>query len=135
MGELYRVLENNPRIGDVALTDPRLWDNEYENEEWRTTTYERGKVVSLLLDVLIRERTDNAKALDDVMRALFQRYAHRAYDHSQWIETVKTATGVDVVSFSAEYVEGTRAPSKEEVESAFAAAKRLGVFARSATGP
>jgi hypothetical protein len=59
-----KLLESNPILTTVALSDPRLWDHEYDGENWRTLTYERGMAVTLLLDVLIRERSQNAHSLD-----------------------------------------------------------------------
>jgi predicted metalloprotease with PDZ domain len=124
----YEQYDSNTTMRSVALTDSRLWTREYDGEEWRLITYERGMVTGLLLDVHIREATDNKKSLDDVMRGLYARYVHRGYNHAQLIETIKVVTGVDASEFFAHYVDAANAPSREEVSKAFDRARELGVF-------
>lgn len=124
----YEQLDSNATLRTIALTDPRLWTREYDGEEWRLVTYERGMVTALLLDVHIREATDNLRSLDDVLAGLYARHAHRGYDHAQLKETIHAATGVDAAAFFARYVEGAPAPSREEVQAAFERAVALGVF-------
>jgi predicted metalloprotease with PDZ domain len=124
----YEQFDSNATMRSVALTDPQLWAREYDGEEWRLITYERGMVTALLLDVHIREATDNAKSLDDVLAGLYARHVHRGYDHAQLIETTEAVTGVDVSDFFARYVDAASAPSREEVSTAFARAVELGVF-------
>jgi predicted metalloprotease with PDZ domain len=124
----YEQFDSNATMRSVALTDSRLWAREYDGEEWRLITYERGMVTALLLDVHIREATNNQKSLDDVLAGLYARYVHRGYNHAQLIETIEAVTGVDVSDFFAHYVDGANAPSKEEVSAAFERAVQLGVF-------
>ncbi len=42
----------------------------YNGPEYSVSYYTKGQVLGVLLDVLIRERTDNDKSLDDVLRAM-----------------------------------------------------------------
>ena len=42
----------------------------YNRPEYSVSYYTKGQVLGNLLDILIRDRTDNAKSLDDVLRAL-----------------------------------------------------------------
>src|SRR6202035_3346047 len=42
----------------------------YENPEYSVSYYTKGQVLGVLLDILIRDRTDNAKSLDDVLREM-----------------------------------------------------------------
>ena len=120
-------LESNPTIRGVALTDSR-WAREYDGNDWLAVTYERGMVTALLLDVHIRNATGNRKSLDDVLAALYARYAHGGYDHAQLIDTIAAVTGVDVSAFFARYIDSPRAPSREEVSAAFQRAVKLGAF-------
>jgi predicted metalloprotease with PDZ domain len=124
----YEQFDSNATMRSVALTDPQLWTREYDGEEWRLITYERGMVTALLLDVHIREATDNEKSLDDVLAGLYARYVHRGYNHAQLIETIESATGVDATDFFARYVDAPNAPTREEVSAAFERAVELGVF-------
>ncbi len=124
----YRLLDENPLINQVALTDSRLRDESYTGESWRTVTYERGQVVALLLDVLIREKTQNRRSLDDVMRGLFQAFRGRTFSHRQFLETVRKETEVDPTEFFAAFVEGKEAPPEILVREKLRKARKLGVF-------
>ena len=42
----------------------------YENPEYSVSYYTKGQILGVLLDILIRDRTDNAKSLDDVLRGM-----------------------------------------------------------------
>ena len=42
----------------------------YENPEYSVSYYSKGQILGVLLDILIRDRTDNQKSLDDVLRAM-----------------------------------------------------------------
>jgi len=42
----------------------------YENPEYSVSYYTKGQILGVLLDILIRDRTDNAKSLDDVLREM-----------------------------------------------------------------
>jgi predicted metalloprotease with PDZ domain len=124
----YEQFDSNATMRSVALTDPQIWTREYDGEEWRLITYERGMVTALLLDVHIREATNNEKSFDDVMAGLYARYVHRGYNHAQLLETIATVTGVDASAFFAHYVDAPNAPTREEVSAAFDKALQLGVF-------
>jgi predicted metalloprotease with PDZ domain len=42
----------------------------YENPEYSVSYYTKGQILGVLLDILIRDRTDNEKSLDDVLRQM-----------------------------------------------------------------
>jgi predicted metalloprotease with PDZ domain len=42
----------------------------YENPEYSVSYYTKGQVLGMLLDILIRDRTDNERSLDDVLREM-----------------------------------------------------------------
>jgi predicted metalloprotease with PDZ domain len=42
----------------------------YENPEYSVSYYTKGQVLGVLLDILIRDRTENEKSLDDVLREM-----------------------------------------------------------------
>lgn len=124
----YVLLEENPLFTEVALNDPQLWHKEYDSEDWRTITYDRGLAVTLLLDVHIRETSDNEHSLDDVMRLLYRDFALGSYTHEELLATIESSTGVDARDFFAKYVESTEVPSEEKVKQTLEKAKQLGVF-------
>jgi predicted metalloprotease with PDZ domain len=128
-GYYTKLLADNPLFKEVALSDPRIWDHEYDSENWRTLTYDRGLAVTLLLDVRIREATDNRKSLDSVLPLLFQRYLHNSFSRADLLAAIHKATGFDATDFFAGYVESITPPSAEEVAAGLARAKELKVFA------
>src|SRR5258708_3937769 len=67
----------------------------YTRPEESISYYNKGQIVGVLLDILIRDRTDNRASLDDVLRALNEEYAKagRFYDESDGLR----ATMEDVI--------------------------------------
>lgn len=112
----------------VTLSDSQLWWREYDGENWRRVTYDRGRAVALLLDLHLRERTRNHHSLDDVMKVLYARHLHAAFDRQDLLEAIRDATGIDAAGFFARYVESTAAPSASEVRNAHLRAIELGVY-------
>jgi predicted metalloprotease with PDZ domain len=49
----------------------------YNGPDFSVSYYTKGQVLGLLLDVLIRDRTDNDKSLDDVMRKMNSDFARK----------------------------------------------------------
>jgi predicted metalloprotease with PDZ domain len=49
----------------------------YNRPQESVSYYEKGQVLGLLLDILIRDRTDNEKSLDDVLRAMNNEFAKK----------------------------------------------------------
>jgi predicted metalloprotease with PDZ domain len=72
--------------------------------------YNKGQVLGVLLDILIRDATDNRSSLDDVLRDLNEEYARRGrfYDDSAGIRAaVERRAGRSFAEFFARYVAGT----------------------------
>jgi predicted metalloprotease with PDZ domain len=49
----------------------------YNRPEESVSYYAKGQVLGVLLDILIRDRTDNEKSLDDVLRAMNNEFAKK----------------------------------------------------------
>jgi predicted metalloprotease with PDZ domain len=83
---------------------------QYNQPEFSISYYNKGQLDGFLLDVLIRDATDNPKSLDDVMRAMNENFAKkgRFYNDSTDIEaTAESVAGVSFKDFFAKYVAGT----------------------------
>ena len=93
----------------------------YERPDFSISYYNKGQLLGVALDILIRDATDNRASLDDVMRRLNQQYAQRGrfYPDSAGIEetveevvraanagSANPAAG-DFPSFFKRYVSGT----------------------------
>ncbi len=63
--------------------------DEYRRPERSISYYNKGQIVGDMLDLAIRDATDNHKSLDDVLRSLNENYAKqgRFYDDSHGVQT------------------------------------------------
>jgi predicted metalloprotease with PDZ domain len=70
--------------------------------------YDHGSLAGLLLDVLIRDATNNARSLDTVMRALYDSTYRqgRGFTDDEWWRTVERIGGRSFAEFRARYVNG-----------------------------
>lgn len=94
-GRLVQALEN-------ASFD--AWIKFYRRDENTANTaisyYVKGAVVGWLLDAQIRKLTNNAKCLDDVMRAAYARYSGtRGYSADEFRKLASEVAGADLSDF------------------------------------
>lgn len=71
--------------------------------------YPKGSLAGFMLDVLIRDASDNRQSLDDVMRALYRSTykAGRGFTGAEWWRAVSAAAGgKSFTDFAAKYVDG-----------------------------
>ena len=83
------------------------WINEvYDNSS--QMYYPKGSLTGLLLDISIRDATDNAHSLDDVMRALFTRYyrAGKGFTTTDLLGLLREFGLPDPDGFHARYING-----------------------------
>jgi predicted metalloprotease with PDZ domain len=79
----------------------------YNQPDFSVSYYTKGQILGVLLDLLIRDRTDGAKSLDDVMRAMNTDFAgrNRPYRDSLDIRlTAERVAGGSFEDFFAKYV-------------------------------
>ncbi len=94
----------------VALEDASLtaWIGPRDGTE--AIYYPKGSLAGLMLDVHIRDATDNRASLDDVMRALYRDTFARSgsgFTNEDWWATVREVAGNDVLGdFHERYVDG-----------------------------
>ena len=84
--------------------------DEYHRPERSISYYNKGQIVGDMLDLAIRNATDNRKSLDDVLRHMNDVYAKqgRFYDDSQGVEaSAEEVSGVKFDDFFRRYVAGT----------------------------
>jgi predicted metalloprotease with PDZ domain len=89
----------------------------YVRPEESISYYDKGQLLGILLDILIRDTTDNRASLDDVLRALNEEFAQRGrfYNESVDLRAVAEdairkkapAANADLRDFFARYVSGT----------------------------
>src|SRR5216117_2113085 len=70
--------------------------------------YPKGSLLGFLLDISIRDATDNAHTLDDVMRALYTRYYRQSkgFLTADLLKELRSAGMPDVDAFYRRYIDG-----------------------------
>lgn len=70
--------------------------------------YDHGSVAGLLLDVKIRDATNNARSLDDVVRELYFSTSKqgRGFTDAEWWSTIERLAGTSFAEFRARHVDG-----------------------------
>ncbi|HEX4683780.1 MAG TPA: PDZ domain-containing protein [Gemmatimonadaceae bacterium] len=74
--------------------------------------YPKGSLAGLLIDIMIRDASDNRHSLDDVMRGLYQNVYKRGrgFTSSDWWNSVSAAAnGKSFTGFAARYIDGREA--------------------------
>lgn len=90
----------------------------YRQPQFSISYYNKGQILGVLLDILIRDATGNRKSLDDVLRLLNQEYAQRGryYDDSAGIRAAaEKVAGASFAEFFARYVAGAEPLPYEEI--------------------
>jgi len=94
----------------VALTDASLstWIHPTDGSEY--IYYQKGSLAGFLLDIMIRDASDNKKGLDDVFRDLYQtayKQQWTGFTGEQWWGAVRRAAGgKSFEDFNAKYIDG-----------------------------
>jgi predicted metalloprotease with PDZ domain len=97
----------------VEESSLNAWFEKYEFynlPEHSISYYNKGQILGVLLDLAIRNQTDNHKSLDDVLRRMNEEYARpgRFYDDSAGIRAVvEEVSGKSFADFFSLYVSGT----------------------------
>lgn len=96
-------------IGPVALEDASLntWVHPVDGSEY--SYYGKGSLAGFMLDIIIRDASDNRQSLDDVMRALYAgTYKQgRGFTRDDWWAAVsRAAGGRSFAEFERKYVDG-----------------------------
>jgi predicted metalloprotease with PDZ domain len=105
----------NQKISEVAQAPPTALEDA-SLSTWIHPTdgsgylyYPKGSLAGFMLDVMIRDGSDNRHGLDDVMRDVYQSTykAGRGFTSQDWWAAVqKAAGGMSFAEFSASYIDG-----------------------------
>jgi predicted metalloprotease with PDZ domain len=105
LGHIQSTLNSPPAsIADASLS---IWIHPRDGTDF--IYYDKGSVVGLLLDVLIRDASDNRASLDDVMRRLYDATYRRGRGFTNdefWAAVSRAAGGRSFGGFYASYVDG-----------------------------
>jgi predicted metalloprotease with PDZ domain len=95
------------------------WIKYYQRDEnspnSQISYYEKGQLVAMLLDLEIRSKTGSRRSLDDIVRALWQRYGKvdKGYREDELLPLFSQVSGLDLAPFFKAYIEGTEEPEWE----------------------
>jgi predicted metalloprotease with PDZ domain len=81
----------------------------YNSSQASISYYTKGQILGVLLDLVIRERTDNARSLDDVLRAMNAEFARQGKFYRDSLDirlTAEKIAGVSLEEFFRRYVSG-----------------------------
>ncbi len=105
-------LQTSPgrNVQSLAESSFDTWIKFYRPDEnsanSRVSYYVKGGIVGFLLDAKIREVTNNAKSLDDVMRLLFQRHSGlKGFSEAEFALIVSEVAGTEMAGWLAQHVE------------------------------
>jgi predicted metalloprotease with PDZ domain len=115
LGEQITELEERPanRWQSAEQSSLDAWSEKYalyNQAEYSVSYYTKGQVLGDLLDILIRDRTDNAKSLDDVLRAMNTNFAKQGKTYRDSLDvrlTAESVAGGSFEEFFDKYVAGT----------------------------
>jgi len=114
LGAQITELENRPANRWLSAEQSSLdaWLEKYplyNQPEYSISYYTKGQVLGDLLDILIRDRTENEKSLDDVLRAMNTDFAKQGKTYRDSLDvrlTVEKIAGSSFEEFFGKYVAG-----------------------------
>lgn len=115
LADAFAELDSRPARKWQSVEESSLdaWLEEYSTynaPDFSVSYYNKGQIVGVLLDIAIRDATDNRRSLDDVLRAMNNQFAHehRFYNDSDDIRAVvERVSGRSFEDFFRQYVSGT----------------------------
>jgi predicted metalloprotease with PDZ domain len=122
LADEIRELQSRPahRWQSVEQSSLDAWYEKYplyNRPEESISYYNKGQIVGVLLDIIIRDRSDNRASLDDVLRALNEEYAKagRFYEESEGLRAVMEevirkkapSADADLSDFFRRYISGS----------------------------
>ncbi|MCL6433835.1 MAG: M61 family metallopeptidase [Leptolyngbyaceae cyanobacterium HOT.MB2.61] len=87
----------------------KLYRQDANSPNSQMSYYLKGEMVSLLLDLLIRERHENRRSLDDVMRQMWERFGKSevGFTPAELQRVIEAVAEVDLSEFFARYLDST----------------------------
>ncbi|MBN1155596.1 M61 family metallopeptidase [candidate division KSB1 bacterium] len=106
---MIKKVEENPERMITSLEEASIsiWEKGYLHNG--TSFYDKGQVITSLLDLSIRDKTDNSRSMDDVLRFMNQWFANheQGYEEDDILRAVNAISGYDHTVFFNKYISGT----------------------------
>lgn len=86
----------------------KLYRRDSNSDNNQISYYLKGELVSLLLDLLIREKHQNQRSFDDVMRQMWEKFGREevGFTSEQLQEVIESVAGIDLSDFFNSYFDG-----------------------------
>lgn len=115
LSESITRLQSIPGRHTQSLTESsfdtwiKLYRPHANSRNCQVSYYLKGEIVSLLLDLQIRQQHHNQRSLDDVMLQLWQTYGQKdlGYTRAQLLDVIETIAEMDLTAFWQSYLDGT----------------------------
>ena len=89
----------------------KLYKPDESNLNTSVSYYLKGGLAMCALDLEIRRRTDDTRSLDDVLRAMWERYGVKSIPHPDDVQPIfEEATGLSLAPFFDRVIRGTEDP-------------------------
>ena len=87
----------------------KLYRPDANSKNAQISYYLKGELVSLVLDLWIRQQHQNERSLDDVMRQMWQQFgrSETGYTHAQLQTVIESVAAMDLTDFWHQYIDGT----------------------------
>ncbi len=87
----------------------KLYRRDANSNNCQISYYLKGSLISLMLDLLIRENSQNKRSLNDVMVQMWERFGKPeiGYTPEELQEVIESVAGVDLDDFYGKYINGT----------------------------
>lgn len=102
-------IANVDGVPAVALEDASLSNWIHPRDGTDAIYYPKGSLAGFMIDIMIRDATDNRRSLDNVMRDVYQTTykTGRGFTSDDWWGAVsRTANGKSFTDFNARYIDG-----------------------------
>jgi predicted metalloprotease with PDZ domain len=88
----------------------KLYRRDTNSDNSQMSYYLKGELVSLLLDLLIRDRTQNQRSLNDVMRQMWEKFGKTeiGFTENQLKEVIESVADRDLTDFFQNYLYTTK---------------------------
>jgi predicted metalloprotease with PDZ domain len=111
---MIEALQNRPGRFETSLEEASLdaWIKYYRQDENavnnQVSYYDKGEIVNMMLDIVIRTKSGGKKSLDDVMRHLYNEFykKNRNYTPEDFQKAAELAAGESLDDFFSKYVRG-----------------------------
>lgn len=94
----------------------KLYRRDANSDNSQISYYLKGQLIAMLLDLLIRQRHDNQRSFDDVMRIMWEKYgkAEIGYTDRELKEVIEAVAEIDLSDFFTRFIDGVEELPFEE---------------------